>query len=117
MPVGKNLVRGLGQFLVRFREGGIHHRQFVGVCADGFQVAVFRDQAVRRSYKGIAKPLGHRLNAPVLPKERMAPPGSEVRDGEALEVAESFDLFPGARHCARVKNFQLELAEIPCDGS
>ena len=82
----------------------------MGVGADGGEVAVFGDQAVGGAGEFVAQAFGHCLYAPVLPEVAMPAPSAEVRDFEALDGAQGFDLFPDFGFGAGVEDFKLEPA-------
>ena len=117
LPVGQHPVGRLGQLAVVVGERGVDHRQLVRVGADRLHLAAHGDQAVRGAEEGRAQALDHRLHAPVLPQEAVAPARAEVGDADAGQQLEAADLLPHARHGPRVQHLQLELAEPLGDGA
>ena len=67
MPIIQDLIGRLAQCVVVSGQGGINHRQLVGIGADRLNIAFHRDQAIGGTDEFIAQPFHHRLNAPVLP--------------------------------------------------
>ena len=117
LPVGQHLVGCFRQLAVVVGERGIDHRQLVRVGADGLHLAAHGDQAVGGAEERRAQPLDHRLHAPVLPQEAVAPARAEVGDADTREQLEAPELLPHARHGPRIEHLQLELAEPLGDGS
>ena len=110
VPVLQNIIGCLRKRGIILGKGGVNHWQFMRICADRLDLAVHGDLAVRRPDKGLAQPFLHRLNAPVLPQERMAAARAEVGDRQIRYLAQFFDLFPDTGHAAGVKDLQFEFA-------
>jgi hypothetical protein len=117
VPVRQHVIGGAGEVFVGLGERGVDHGQFVGVGADGLQVAVLGDEAVGGAGEGVAQPLLHGLHGPVLPEEGMAAPRAEIGDAQAGDPLEAFDLFPQLRHGAGVEDLKLEPAHVAQDGA
>lgn len=108
VPIGEHVIGRAAEVLVGLGEGGVDHGKLVGVGADGFDVALHGDFAVRGADEFIAEAFDEGLNAPVLPEEAVAAAGAEVREFQVGDRAEGFHLFPEFRHAARVEHFEFE---------
>ena len=78
------------------------------VGADRLKIAVLGDQAVGCPDKAFAQPFGHRLHTPILPKEGMPAARAEIRDAQAINLTQTFNLFPKLGHRAGVQHLKFK---------
>ena len=112
-PLIEDAIRRPAQCGIVIGERGRDHGQFMRVGADGLQIAVHREQNVRRAGEGGSECFLGGFDTPALPEEAMTPPRSEVRQPQAVQLAQPFEFAPQLCLGARVQHIESEPAQTP----
>ena len=111
VPVLQNLIGCCSQLLIRLRQRRDHHRQFMRVRADGFEIGIHGEQDVTRTGKGGPDAFLQRFDAPALPKEAVAATGAEIGNAQARQLPQPLHLLPHLGLCAGIKHIEREITE------